>query len=135
MPLKIDKMVDFLAKEDKYWVGTLNNTELWDARKKKTKNDKVAYQRTQAKKPRVTAADYIIGSGKGAGGGCGSQLTTTTTTTTATANQSVVDLDEYKDESDIDLVGPQLPFPLLSPNSAIHTVLAKISFTEQGLFA
>jgi hypothetical protein len=90
-------MVDFLAQEDKYWSQTLNNSTLWYERKRKMQNNKAAHLRTQATKVRITAADYIIGSGKSAGGWCGSQSTTTTTTTAATAstNQSV-DLDEYR---------------------------------------
>jgi hypothetical protein len=83
----------------------------------------------------LTAADYIIGSGKGAGR-YGSQSTITTTTT---ANNQAVDLNECKDQDAIiDLVDPQpppSPSPLFLPNSAIHAVLTRIFFTEQGLFA
>jgi len=132
VPLKVDKMVDFLAKEDKYWVDTLSKTRLWDERKRKTENDRVAYQRAQEKKVRLTAADYIVGSGKGAGRR-GSQSTTTT------ASNQAVDFDERKDQDAIiDLVDsqpPPPPSPPLSPNSAIHAVLTRTSFTEQGLFA
>jgi hypothetical protein len=35
--LKVDKMVDFLAKEDKYWSQTLNTSRLWGERKRKQK--------------------------------------------------------------------------------------------------
>jgi hypothetical protein len=134
VPLKVDKMVDFLAKEDKYWVDTLSKTRLWDERKRKTENDRAAYQRAQEKKVRLTAADYIVGSGKGAGQR-GSQSTTITTTT---ASNQAVDLNECKDQDAIiDLIDPQPPPPppLLSPNSVIHAVLTRTSFTEQGLFA
>jgi hypothetical protein len=116
-------------------VDTLSKTRLWDERKRKTENDRAAYQRAQEKKVRLTAADYIVGSRKGAGR-CGSQSTTTTTTT---ASNQAVDLDERKDQDAIiDLVDPQPPLPPsppLSPNSAIHAVLTRTSFTEQGLFA
>jgi len=124
-------MVDFLAKEDKYWMDTLSKTRLWDERKKKTENDRAVYQRTQTKKQRVTAADYIPGSDKGAGRR-GSQSTTTTSTSQA------VDLYEHKDKDNvIDLVDhqPPSPSPLLSPNSAIRAVLARTPYSEQGLCA
>jgi hypothetical protein len=98
-------------------------------------NDRAAYHRAQAKKVRVTAADYIVGSGKGAGGRRGSQSMTTTTMTATTSTSQPVH-DEHKDEDDvIDLVGPQYLSPLLSPNSAIRATLARTPFAEQGLFA
>jgi hypothetical protein len=35
-PLVLDKMVDFLAEEDKYWNRTCDTNHLWEARKKET---------------------------------------------------------------------------------------------------
>jgi hypothetical protein len=115
VPLKVDKVVDFLTKEDKYWVAV--------------------YQRAQEKKVHLTAADYIVGSGKGAG----RRRSQSTTTITTTASNQAVDLDECKDQDAIiNLVDPQPPppsSPPLLPNSAIHAVLTRTSFTKQGLFA
>jgi hypothetical protein len=137
--LKINKMVDFLAKEDKYWVDMFNNPKLWDKRKRKTENDKAAYERTQAKKARLTATEYMVGSNKGAGGQCESQSTTTTTTTTSTTTTSnqAVDLNDCKDEENdiIDLVDPRsLCSPPLSPNSVIRGILARTPHAEQSMY-
>jgi hypothetical protein len=104
-------------------VDTLNNPKLWDERKRKTENDKAVYERMQAKKARLTAADYIVSSNKSARGRCRSQSTTTTTTTTT--SDRAVDLDEHKDKDDvIDLVDSRPPSPLLLPNSTIRAALA-----------
>jgi hypothetical protein len=132
-------MVDFLAKEDKYWVDMLNNPKLWDERKRKTENDKAAYERTQAKKAHLTAAEYMVGSNKGVGGRRESQSTTTTTTTTSTTTTSnqTVDLDNCKDEENdiIDLVDPRpLYSPPLSSNSVIRGILARTPRAEQSMY-
>jgi hypothetical protein len=122
-------MVDLLAKEDKYWLDTLNYPKLWDERKRKTENAKAAHLKARSK-ARFTAADYL-GCGKRAGRR-DSQTSTMTTTTTNSSNQSL-DLGEDKDEDDvIGLVGSQPPSPL-SPHSTLCSMLASTSVADSGL--
>jgi hypothetical protein len=54
MPLAVDKMVDFLAKEDAFWCNLVNTPALWSERKIQT-----AIAKAQHLKARSTAANFL----------------------------------------------------------------------------